>query len=109
MPNFLSKISIAAFALILLAMPVFAQSVDNPLLLQRLQDLAGIIAAAMQAIGGAVGVIMILVAAFYYMTASGDAEKIKTAHRLILWAVVGLAVLLIGRGWVAITCSILGC
>src|SRR3989338_8554429 len=109
MPNFLSKISIAAFALILLAMPVFAQSVDNPLLLQRLQDLAGIIAAAMQAIGGAVGVIMILVAAFYYMTASGDAEKIKTAHRLILWAVVGLAVLLIGRGWAAIPCSILGC
>ena len=109
MSNFLSKISITASAIVIFALSVFAQTVDNPRRLQRLQDLAGTIAAAMQAIGGSVGVIMILVGAYYYTTAAGDAEKIKTAHRLLLWAVVGLAVLLIGRGWVAIVCSILGC
>ena len=109
MRNRLIKIFIFTVFFTALSRSVFAQSVDNPLRLQRLQDLAGTIATAMQAIGGSIGVIMILVGAYYYTTASGDAEKIKTAHRLILWAVVGLAVLLIGRGWVAITCSILGC
>jgi uncharacterized membrane protein YjgN (DUF898 family) len=45
-----------------------------------------------------VAVIFILVAAFNFLTAKGDPEKIKGARSQILWAVVAIAIALISVG-----------
>ncbi len=43
-------------------------------------------------------VIFIFVAAFYYLTAAGDAEKVKTAHTTLIYALVAIAVALLAKG-----------
>ncbi|MBI2055166.1 MAG: hypothetical protein HYT39_03680 [Candidatus Sungbacteria bacterium] len=43
----------------------------------------------------AVAVIMILASAFNFITAGGDEEKLKTARRQLIYALVGIAVALL--------------
>ena len=43
-------------------------------------------------------VILILYAAFLYVTAAGDSEKVKQAHQTIIYAIVGIAVAIISWG-----------
>ena len=53
-------------------------------------------------------VIFILVAAFHYLTAAGEPEKIKTAHKMLIWAAVAIAIALIAVGATQIIKSFLG-
>ena len=46
----------------------------------------------------AVAVIFILFAAFNYLTAQGQPEKIQTAHKMLIWAVVAIVVALLAVG-----------
>ncbi|KKS36707.1 MAG: hypothetical protein A3G49_04540 [Candidatus Sungbacteria bacterium RIFCSPLOWO2_12_FULL_41_11] len=62
----------------------------------------------LQAIIGAVAVIMILFAAFKYLTAGDDAQKVKAAHATITWAVVGVAVAIMAYALITIVVSMLG-
>ena len=43
-------------------------------------------------------VILIIYAAFLYVTAAGDSEKVKKAHQTIIYAVVGIAVAILSWG-----------
>ena len=55
-----------------------------------------------------VAVIMGLYAGFLFMTASGDAEQVKTASKTFLWAIVGVAVAIITFSIIVLTKSIIG-
>lgn len=44
--------------------------------------------------GGALAVLIIIVAGFYYVTANGNAQQITRAKDTIVYAVVGVAVIL---------------
>lgn len=46
----------------------------------------------------AVAVLFIILAAFAYLTASGDAAKVKTANTRLIYAIVAVAVALIAYG-----------
>ena len=52
-------------------------------------------------IGGVIAVMMIMYAGFKYVTAGGDATKIKEAHEALKYAVIGAAILL--GAWVIST------
>lgn len=52
--------------------------------------------------------IVILYAAFLFLTSGGDEEKVKTAKRAITYAVVGIAIVLIGAGFITLIKSLLG-
>ncbi len=54
---------------------------------------------------GVAVVIMLLVAAYKFITASGDGEKIETAREMIKYALIGVAVMLLAGGVVAIVQS----
>ena len=54
-----------------------------------------------------VAIIMILYGGFLYMTAGGSEDKIKKAHQALLWALIGLAIVLAGKGLVRVICSAL--
>ena len=43
-------------------------------------------------------VIFIILAAFQYLTAGGEEEKIKKAHQKIIYAIVGIAVAFLAQG-----------
>lgn len=53
-------------------------------------------------------VIFILIAAFHYLTAAGEPEKIKTAHKMLIWAAVAIAIALLAVGATAIVKDFLG-
>lgn len=48
-------------------------------------------------VAGAAAIIIIIVAGIRYMTAGGDAAKISTAKNTIIGALVGIAVIVLGR------------
>ena len=52
--------------------------------------------------------IMILVAGFYFLTAGENPERVKTARTIILWTVIGYAIILISWGATSIIQDILG-
>jgi hypothetical protein len=47
-----------------------------------------------------VAVIFIIIAGFYFVTAMGDPEKVKSARQFILYALIGVAVGLASKGLV---------
>jgi len=55
----------------------------------------------------AIAPIMIIIAAFYFLTSAGDPEKVRTAKRIILFTFIGLIIVLSGRGIVALVEQIL--
>jgi len=52
--------------------------------------------------------IMVIVAAFYFLTSGGNSEKINTAKKIILFTFIGLFIVLLGKGIVAIIKQVLG-
>ena len=55
-----------------------------------------------------VAIIFIIIAAFSFLTAQGDPEKIKGARAQILWAVVAIAIALISVGAAQIIKTFIG-
>ena len=49
-----------------------------------------------------VAAMFMIFGAFTYITASGDPEKIKTAHNSIMYALVGVAVAILAKGLVSL-------
>jgi hypothetical protein len=47
--------------------------------------------------GGAIAVVMVIFAGFNYVTSAGDAAKVKRAKDIILYALVGLVVIVVSR------------
>jgi len=54
-----------------------------------------------------VAVIFLIIAAFTFITASGDPEKIKTARNFVLYALIGVAVAVAARGLVSLVQTIM--
>ena len=46
--------------------------------------------------------IVIIVAGIFFITAQGDPEKINTAKKMILWAIIGLIIILCAKGFVEV-------
>lgn len=59
-------------------------------------------------IAAPIAVIMIIYGAFQILTAAGDVEKVKTGRKTIIYAAVGLGIVLLSTGIVAIIKEILG-
>jgi hypothetical protein len=52
--------------------------------------------------------LMIIIGGIMYITSAGDPQKISTAKRLLFWAVVGLAIILLAKGLISVIKNILG-
>jgi len=61
-----------------------------------------------QAILFIVAIIFILIAAFYFVTAGGNSDKISTAKTMIIWAAVGIGIALLAYAVKPIVLQLLG-
>lgn len=52
--------------------------------------------------------LLIIIGAFYIITAVGDPEKIKTGKRVIIYTLIGFLIIIIARGLIALVQSIIG-
>jgi hypothetical protein len=82
-------------------------SIKNPLGSDNLDDLFSKLAGGVLNIAIPVAVLMIVWAGFKYLTAAGNASKVKEANEILKWTVVGLAVIFIGGGFIDLIKSVL--
>ena len=52
--------------------------------------------------------LMILIGAFIFMTSAGDPNKVQTAKKIIIWTVIGFAIILFSKGLISLIKYILG-
>lgn len=108
----MSKLSLAAATLgLMLPLVTLAQIQPIPTPIQSFQgliDLMNRIANIIFTILMVVAVIFILMAAFNYLTAMGSNEKVGTAHRMILYSAVAIAVALLSKALPLVVRSIVG-
>ncbi len=55
-----------------------------------------------------VAVVYIILAAYNYLTASGDAKKVEKANHMLLYAVIGVVIAVLARNIPKIAASIVG-
>jgi len=93
----------AIFLILALFVPAlgFSQTeitITNPLAYDTIIDLVNHIIGILFAISLALVPLMIVWGAFYILTAGGEPKKVETGRKIILYAVIGFAVLLLARG-----------
>lgn len=73
-----------------------------------LLDLVDVVTNWVFAIFTVLTVIFVLLAAFQFVTAGGDAEKVGEARQKLIWASVGIIVALASKGLVPVVRTIVG-
>lgn len=102
-------IVISVLALIaLMVLPSLASAADVPKNVCDIFNLVRQLAQYLLVLLIILAVVFVIMAAFKYVTASGDAEKVKTANRQILYAVVAIVVGLFAAVLPTIVSSVVG-
>ena len=105
MHKYLSLILLIA---ILIPLTVEGVTIDNPLAADNFAELIDAIINIIFYLAIAIAPIMFIVAGFYFVTAVGDPEKIKTAKRIVLWTFIGLLVVISAKGLIMLFGEIFG-
>ena len=118
--TFLKISSILIFlSLFLIAHPVAAQNcelpcppdticIPNPLKHCMLDDFIYAITDFIFWVATALAPLMIVIAAFYFVTSAGNPNQIATAKRIILYTLIGYAVILLSKGLITVIKEVLG-
>ena len=106
--SLLKIILISGFILIPFIVAGNDVTIEPPITVTTIPDLINTITDWAFYIGVVLAPLMILVGAFYFMTAAGDPNKIATGKKIILWTIVGLAIILFSKGIISIIESGLG-
>jgi hypothetical protein len=80
---------------IMVLVPVIACAVTipNPLKYDNVLDIIKALTGILQVLAIAVGVIMIILAGIQYMTSAGNEDKAKKAKQMIVYALIGVAII----------------
>lgn len=96
---FLSFIFIIGLTLIALGATSTSLVIPNPLgETSDIYSLIDLITKFLIGLAIVITPIIIVYAGFVYITAAGNEEKIKTAQKVLIWALIGFALVLIARG-----------
>jgi hypothetical protein len=82
--------------------------IENPLQAETFEELLSSLINFVFYVAMAVTPIMIMIAGFFLLTAGGSPERVETAKKIILWTVIGLAIILLARGLISVLEHILG-
>lgn len=98
----------------LIMQPILAQQgstgkyeIPNPINTDSFEGLVKKIAEWFYKIMVPLAAIMVLYAGFLFLTSGGDEEKIKKAKKAITYTIVGVAIIVIGAGFITLIKSIL--
>ena len=94
--------SLFVILLVSLFLPLFAGAIEigNPLKYNSFTELLDRIVAFIFNLALWIFPIMIVIAGFFFITAAGDPQKITTAKNIILWASIGLVIVISAKGLV---------
>jgi len=108
-----SVILLLSFAVLAFILPAFVfganPTIENPLGTgSTFQTIVERFTLFAQVLVTPLSVLMILISGFLYMTAGGSPERLKTAHNMLIWAIIGIALVLLATAAEAIIRSVLG-
>ncbi|MDD5145510.1 MAG: pilin [Candidatus Pacebacteria bacterium] len=86
----------------------FSFSIPNPLKAASFEELINAIIGFVLIVSFAIVPLMILISAFYFMTSGGDPAKTKIAKDILLYTIIGFAVILFSKGLILVIQNILG-
>ncbi len=78
----------------------------NPLRISRIDDIVGLIINGLIFVAIPVVTLMVLIGAFQMLFSGGDPAKFENGKKTILYAVIGLVVIIVSRGVADIVVSI---
>ena len=82
--------------------------IENPLTATSLEEIVDNIINFVFKIAIALAPLMIVIGAFYIMTAGGDTNRVTTGKNIILYTLIGFAIILLAKGLVAVIKQLLG-
>jgi hypothetical protein len=90
--------------LVLLGLAFSCQAIDipNPLIVNTFQELLGTIVNFIFILSLPIAIIMIVIAGFLFVTAMGEPEKIQKAKNMLIWVLIGLAVVFLAKGMITL-------
>lgn len=95
---------------ILLSLPIVVSAVEfqNPLEYETVEELIDKIISFIFYIAVIVAPLMIIIGAFYILTAGGDPKRVGTGKNIVIYTLIGLAIILFARGLIAMIESVIG-
>jgi hypothetical protein len=83
-------------------------NIENPLTATSFEEIVDNIINFLFTIAIALVPLMIIIGAFYITTAGGDTNRVTTGKNIILYALIGFAIILLAKGIVGVIEQILG-
>ena len=80
-------------------------NLQNPLKYESIEELVEAIINFVFNLALVIAPLIIIIGGFYIITSSGNPEKIKTGKNIIIYALVGILIILVSKGVVAIITS----
>ena len=77
---------------------ILAQSITNPLGDSSIKSLIGKIVDFIFTLGLAISVIVLAIGAYQYLFSFGSEQKVEQAHKTLWYAVLGIIIMLVGKG-----------
>lgn len=95
---------------LLLSLPIIVSAVEfqNPLEYETFEELVEAIISFIFTIAVVVAPLMAIIGAFYLLTAGGDPKKIGIGKNIIIYTLIGLAIILLAKGLITMIESIIG-
>jgi len=81
--------------LIFLLIPLIVGAIENPVTSESFEELLNGIINFLKSVALAAAPIMIVIAAYYFVTSGGDPEKISTGKRIILYTFLAIIIILL--------------
>ncbi len=94
--------TIAILGFVLIPLMVSAIEIEPPITVTTIPELVNTITTWAFRLGLILAPLMILVGAFYFLTAGGSPERVKTGQKIILWTIVGLGIILFSKAIIKI-------
>jgi hypothetical protein len=83
-----------------LVKPVTQVEIPNPVIHSTFYELLMAVLEFLQYVGAVIAVLSLIAAAFKFMTAEGDPQKVKQGFQMIFWTIVGLFVIISARAFI---------
>jgi type II secretory pathway component PulF len=103
----MKRVSILFFLLAVIVVPFFAYAQQAPQNIDDVKRVLENIGNVIEGIFWIIAVIVIFYAAFLFVTAGGDAEKVSKAKMNLLYALIAMVVAIMARGFAPLVRSIL--
>jgi len=89
-------------------LPQTQVEIPNPVNYSTFQELLMAVLEFLQYVGAVIAVFSLIAAAFKFMSAEGDPEKVKQGFKMIFWTIIGLFVIISARAFIEFLRSRIG-